>query len=265
MAATTAIALDRAGPVLRVTLNRPESRNAMSLAMVAELTAALHEAEQDGTTRVVVLRGAGGHFCAGADIKDMAAARGRLAEDPDAVVKVNASFGVLCNAYAGSPLAIVAALEGTVMGGGFGLACVADVVIAAEDTVFRLPETSLGVLPAQIAPYLVERLGYSEARRLAVTGSRLDAREALTIRLVHEVCPPDALESEIARVTADILNCAPGALAATKALVRKARLAPPAELVDEAARAFSRAALGPEGIEGTTAFLQKRKAAWVPQ
>ena len=265
MAATTAIALDRAGPVLRVTLNRPESRNAMSLAMVAELTAALHEAEQDGTTRVVVLRGAGGHFCAGADIKDMAAARGRLAEDPDAVVKVNASFGVLCNAYAGSPLAIVAALEGTVMGGGFGLACVADVVIAAEDTVFRLPETSLGVLPAQIAPYLVERLGYSEARRLAVTGARLDPREALAIRLVHEVCPAASLEGVIARVSRDILNCAPGALAATKALVRKARLSAPADLVDEAARAFSRAALGPEGVEGMSAFLQKRKAAWVPQ
>ena len=265
MAATTAIALDRAGPVLRVTLNRPEARNAMSLAMVAELTAALHEAEQDGTTRVVVLRGAGGHFCAGADIKDMAAARGRLSEDPDAVVKVNASFGVLCNAYAGSPLAIVAALEGTVMGGGFGLACVADVVIAAEDTVFRLPETSLGVLPAQIAPYLVERLGYSEARRLAVTGARLDPREALAIRLVHEVCPAASLEDVIARVSRDILNCAPGALAATKALVRKARLSPPADLVDEAARAFSRAALGPEGVEGMSAFLQKRKAAWVPQ
>jgi len=177
MAGTTAITLDRSGPVLRVTLARPEARNAMSLAMVAELTAALREAEQDGSTRVVVLRGSGGNFCAGADIKDMAAARGRLAEDPDAVVKVNASFGVLCDAYASSPLAIVAALEGTVMGGGFGLACVADVVIAAEDTVFRLPETSLGVLPAQIAPYLVERLGYSEARRLAVTGSRLDARQ----------------------------------------------------------------------------------------
>ena len=265
MAGTTAITLDHSGPVLRVTLARPEARNAMSLAMVAELTAALREAEQDGSTRVVVLRGAGGNFCAGADIKDMAAARGRLAEDPDAVVKVNASFGVLCDAYASSPLAIVAALEGTVMGGGFGLACVADVVIAAEDTVFRLPETSLGVLPAQIAPYLVERLGYSEARRLAVTGSRLDAREALAIRLVHEVCASDALEAAVARVTRDVLNCAPGALAATKALVRKARLSPPAELVDEAARAFSRAALGPEGVEGTTAFLQKRKAAWVPQ
>ena len=265
MVATTAISLDRAGPVLRVTLNRPEARNAMSLAMVGELTAVLHEAEQDGATRVVVLRGAGGHFCAGADIRDMAAARGRLAEDPDAVVKVNASFGVLCNAYAASPLAIVAALEGTVMGGGFGLACVADVVIAAEDTVFRLPETSLGVLPAQIAPYLVERLGYSEARRLAVTGSRIDAGQALAIRLVHEVCPAASLEDVIARVSRDILNCAPGALAATKALVRKARLSAPADLVDEAARAFSRAALGPEGVEGMSAFLQKRKAAWVPQ
>ncbi|MFO1407428.1 MAG: enoyl-CoA hydratase-related protein [Steroidobacteraceae bacterium] len=265
MGGTTAIAVERSGPVLRLTLNRPEARNAMSLAMVAELTSALAEAEQDGTTRVVVLRGAGGGFCAGADIKDMAAARGRLSEDPDAVAKVNASFGVLCNAYAASPLAIVAAVHGAVMGGGFGLACVADVVIAADDTVFRLPETSLGVLPAQIAPYLVERLGYSEAKRLAVTGSRIDAREALAIRLVHEVCAVEGLEAVVERVTRDILHCAPGALAATKALVRKARLTPAADLIDEAARAFSRAALGPEGVDGTMAFIQKRKPGWVPQ
>ncbi|MFO1394191.1 MAG: enoyl-CoA hydratase-related protein [Steroidobacteraceae bacterium] len=265
MAGTTAIALEHAGPVLRVTLDRPEARNAMSLAMVAELTAALRDAEADGKTRVVVLRGAGGNFCAGADIKDMAAARGRLAEDPDAVVKVNASFGALCSAYAASTLAIVAAVQGGVMGGGFGLACVADVVVAADDTVFRLPETSLGVLPAQIAPYLVERLGYSEAKRLAVTGSRIDAREALAIRLVHEVCAADALDAAVERVTRDILQCAPGALAATKALVRRARLTPPADLVEDAARAFSRAALGPEGVDGTTAFIQKRKPGWAPQ
>jgi len=212
-----------------------------------------------------VLRGAGGHFCAGADLKDMAGARARLAEDPDAVMKVNAAFGELCIAYAGASLAVIAVLEGTVMGGGFGLACVTDVAIAAENTVFRLPETSLGVLPAQIAPFLVERLGYAEAKRLAVTGSRIGADEALRIRLIHEVHPAGALEAALARITGDILNCAPGALAATKALVSRARWERPASLVNDAAQAFSRAALGPEGLEGMTAFLQKRKASWAPQ
>jgi isohexenylglutaconyl-CoA hydratase len=265
MADPTTLSLRRDGAVLHVTLNRPEVRNAMSLAMVRELVEVLKAAEQDGATRVVVLRGAGGHFCAGADLKDMAGARARLAEDPDAVVEVNSAFGELCVAYAGTGLAVVAVLEGSVMGGGFGLACVTDVAIAADNTVFRLPETSLGVLPAQIGPFLVERLGYSEAKRLAVTGSRISAAEALGIRLVHEVHPADGVDAAVARVVGDILNCAPGALAATKALIARARWERPASLVREAAEAFSRAALGPEGIEGTTAFLQKRKARWVPQ
>jgi isohexenylglutaconyl-CoA hydratase len=264
MSDPTHIAVTRDGAVLHVTLNRPEVRNAMSLAMVQELADALRAAEGDGQTRVIVLRGAGGNFSAGADLKDMAAARARLAGDPTAVVKVNAAFGDVCCAFAESGLAIVAVLEGAVMGGGFGLSCVADVVLASETTVFRLPETSLGVLPAQIAPFLVERLGLSEAKRLAVAGCRIDARQALAIRLVHEVHEATALDAAVARTLGDILNCAPGALAATKALVRKARWLRPRDLVEEAAEAFSRAALGPEGVEGMSAFLQKRKALWTP-
>ncbi len=253
------------GGALHLTLNRPETRNAMSLAMVLELRQALAAAEADGRTRVIVLRGAGGHFCAGADLRDMAAARAKLAEDPRALVEVNAAFGELCVAFANTGLATVAVLEGSVMGGGFGLACVADVALAGTSAQFRLPETSLGMVPAQIAAFLVERLGYSEAKRLAVTGGRLDAQAALDLRLVHAVHAAGALDSALNAVVAEILQCAPGAVAATKALLARARLHAPASLVQEAAEVFSRAALGPEGVEGTTAFLQKRKASWVPQ
>lgn len=256
------IAVARDGAVLHLTLDRPAVRNAMSLAMVGALVDALRDAEGDGNTRVVVLRGAGGNFCAGADLKDMAAARARLAQDPDAIRKVNAAFGELCSAFGASRLAIVAVLEGAVMGGGFGLSCTADVVLASESTVFRLPETSLGLLPAQIAPYLVERLGYSEAKRLAVTGARLTAPQALAIRLVHEVHAPDELDAALRGILQQILDCAPEALAATKDLVREARWTPPADLVQRAAAAFAGAALGPEGTEGTLAFLQKRKPRW---
>ncbi|MFT3822151.1 MAG: enoyl-CoA hydratase-related protein [Rubrivivax sp.] len=253
----------REGAVLHLTLNRPEVRNAMSLAMVLELRQALEQAQADGATRAVVLRGAGGHFCAGGDIRDMAAARSKLAEQPGALIEVNAAFGELCVAYAQSSLAVVAAVEGTVMGGGFGLACVADVALADRTAVFRLPETGLGLVPAQVAPFLVERLGYAEAKRLAVTGAAVDAAEALRLRLVHELHEDAAaLDAAVLRVLADILRCAPGALAATKALVAKARLHSAASLVHQAAEAFSQAALGPEGQEGTTAFLQKRKPAW---
>ena len=268
-----AISVTRKDGVLHLTLNRPDARNAMSLQMVAELRQVLRDAEASAgkpdAVRVVVLRGAGGHFCAGADLKDMAGARMRAmqaagtgASDP--MAEVNAEFGELCVAYSRTPLAMVAVLEGTVMGGGFGLACVADVAIASETANFRLPETSLGVVPAQIAPFLVERLGYSQAKRLAVTGGRLDAAAALRLGLVHEAVASDAIDGALNNVLADILACAPGALAATKALMAQARLREPQDLVQSAAAIFSHAAQGPEGIEGMTAFMQKRKPNWVP-
>lgn len=258
------------GPTLHIGLNRPESRNAMSLQMVAELRQILQAAEatsgQPDAVRAIVLRGAGGHFCSGADLKDMGAARMRALQAPvdgtDPIAEVNAAFGELCVAYARTPLAVVAVLEGTVMGGGFGLACVADVAIASETANFRLPETSLGVVPAQIAPFLVERLGYSQAKRLAVTGGRLDAAAALRLGLVHTVVDTADLLTELDKVLADILACAPGALAATKALMSQARLREPQDLVQHAAAIFSRAAQGPEGLEGIAAFLQKRKPQW---
>jgi len=257
--------VERRGGVRHVTLNRPELRNAMSLAMVDELIAALATAEAEGD-RAVVLRGAGGHFCAGGDIKDMGAAQAQpVAAGVDPVARVNARFGQLCVAYAETGLPIVAVTEGAVMGGGFGLACVADLVIAADTAVFRLPETGLGLVPAQIAPFLVERLGYSEARRLAVTGGKLDAQAALALRLVHEVHAPDALEAAVEAALQQIRKGAPDAIAATKALMRRARLQAPAELIEDAATAFARAARSEEGAEGMTAFLEKRPARWAQE
>ena len=265
----------REGPVLHVTLNRPALRNAMSLHMVAELRRVLADAEAGGQSRVLVLRGAGGHFCAGADLKDMANARMQaMHADPlaksadvtmDAVAQANIQFGELCVAYAKTPLALVSVLEGSVMGGGLGLACVADVALASETAVFRLPETGLGLVPAQIAPFLVERLGYSQAKRLAVTGGRLGAVEALEISLVHAVHTSDRIDAALDAVLADILACAPGAIAATKALMARARLTAPSHLLRDAANIFSIAVHGPEGQEGTMAFLQKRKPTWAMQ
>src|SRR3990167_8054000 len=246
-----AISAVNTGAVLEITLNRPEVRNAMSLAMVSELRQALAQAESTictpEATRVVVLRGAGGHFCAGGDLKDMAIARMRAMEAPagtDPIAEVNAAFGRMCAAFADTP--------------------VAEVAIATETASFRLPETSLGVVPAQIAPFLVERLGYSQAKRLAVTGGKLDAAQALQIGLVRQQVATADVDAALQAVLADILACAPGALAATKTLMAKARWNAPAALVDEAAAIFSRAAQGPEGQEGTGAFLQKRKPNWVP-
>jgi isohexenylglutaconyl-CoA hydratase len=272
--------------VLHATLNRAAARNAMSLRMVDELLEMLAGAEGRGDVRAIVLRGAGGHFCAGADLKDMAAARQREAGgEADAVAAANARFGALCAAFSRTGLATIAVLEGAVMGGGLGLACVADVVLAGASAQLRLPETTLGLVPAQIAPFLVERIGAAQTRRLAVTGARLSAAQALAIGLVHEVhddAPPassassassspadDAaqtpLDAALARTLAAVRQCAPGAVAATKALIARARHTPAAELVDEAARVFAAAARGAEGMEGAMSFLQKRPPAWATE
>jgi isohexenylglutaconyl-CoA hydratase len=242
--------------------------------MVAELRAVLAAVRDERRVRALVLSGAGGHFCAGGDIKDMAMARQRAvqatsrqrgAAEPgnDPMAEVSVAFGELCVAYAGTGLATIAVVEGTVMGGGFGLACATDVCLAGASAVFRLPETSLGVVPAQIGPLLVERIGYAEARRLAVTGARLDAHAALALRLVHEVHDSaTALDAALQRLLGEILQCAPGAVAATKALLANARFRAPADMVTEAATVFSHAVLGDEGVEGTVAFIQKRKPTW---
>lgn len=264
--------------VCTLTLNRPEVRNAMSMVMVQELLTALQHAEANPAVRVVVLRGAGGHFCAGGDIGDMAQARMKLAQqqaqlsageadtERNPIEAVNAAFGRLCLAYAHASLPIVTVLEGTVMGGGFGLACVSDVSLARDNVSFRLPETSLGIVPAQIAPFLVERLGYAEAKRLAVTGAKVDAQEALTIRLVHEVhADEDSLDAALQRTLARILSCGPKAIAHTKQLLARARHTSAEYLIDDAAALFARTVLSEEGQEGTSAFMQKRAPSWVPQ
>jgi isohexenylglutaconyl-CoA hydratase len=260
----TDVLIRQDGPVLHLTLNRPAQRNPLSVAMVQTLREALAAAESGGAVRVVVLRGAGGHFCAGGDIRDMASARAALYADPQAIVKLSTAFGELCVAFAQSPLATVSVLEGTVMGGGFGLACVTDVTLAGESVAFRLPETSLGLPPAQIGPFLVERIGLAEAKRLAVTGAKLGAAEALALRLVHEVHADAALDAALERTVSAMLRCAPGAVATTKALLARARHHTPGALVHEAAEAFSAAVLGPEGLEGTSAFVAKHSPRWAP-
>lgn len=251
--------------VLRLTFDRPEVRNAMSLKMISELESIFDAIRARRDVRVVVLRGAGGHFCAGGDIKDMAAARALPARDgePDALEVTNRAFGTMITKIDRAPQAVVAVLEGTVLGGGMGLACVADVAIALADAKLGLPETSLGIPPAQIAPLLVQRLGLSQARRLAVTGGRFDGRQAQAIGLVHAVAEDDAaLQMELEATLARILRCAPEAVAATKHLMLQVGTVDRDALLDEGARLFAKAARGSEGIEGMTAFIQKRAPKW---
>jgi isohexenylglutaconyl-CoA hydratase len=259
----TLLVTEEAG-VLHITLNRPELKNAMSLQMVSDLLAVLDMAEASEDTRVIVLRGAGGNFCSGGDIKDMGTARMKAASgDTSAITETSMRFGRLCERFAKSRLPIVCALEGVVMGGGFGLACVADVAIASEDVTFALPETGLGLIPAQIMPFLLQRLGYSQTKRLAVTGGKVFSEEALAIGLIHEVT--DDLKAALAATTKKIIRCAPQATAVTKKLVQDVYTNQLDDIVDHAAGLFTAASAGEEGAEGTSAFIAKRLPAWAEE
>lgn len=262
---TETLQLREDGFVLHITLNRPESRNAMSLQMVQELAAVFRAIADNTTLRAVVLRGAGGHFCAGGDIKDMATARMQAANsgNDEAYADLNRAFGHLMVQVDHAPQVVIALAEGAVLGGGFGLACVSDIAIAAESAQFGLPETSLGILPAQIAPFVVKRIGLTQARRLALIGARFNGSEAARLGIVHQaVADADAIQTALDDTLAQIKKCAPNANRQTKALLHRVGTEPLEGLLDDAARQFARAVAGEEGAEGTMAFVQKRKAKW---
>ena len=246
--------------VLHITLDRPDSRNAMSLQMVDELRAVLGAVHDDRQVRALVLSGAHGHFCAGADLKDMVTAR---ATGAWAYQTLNRAFGALLEETQHAPQVVIAVLQGAVLGGGLGLACVSDIAISADTAQFGLPETSLGLLPAQIAPFVVQRIGLTQARRLALTAARFDGHEALRLGLVHFVeDDTQALAERLDDVLTQVLRCAPGANAATKALLLASLDQPLGQLLDNAAIGFAAAVTGPEGSEGTLAFMQKRPPSW---
>ncbi|WP_028620708.1 enoyl-CoA hydratase/isomerase family protein [Pseudomonas sp. Ant30-3] len=248
--------------VLHITLNRPDSRNAMSLQMVAELRSVLVTVRDDRSVRALVIGGAGGHFCAGGDIRDMAEAR---AQGASAYRDLNRAFGALLQEVQHAPQVVITVLQGAVLGGGLGLACVSDVALADHQAQFGLPETSLGLLPAQIAPFVVQRIGLTQARRLALTAARFDGIYARQIGLVHFVeHDPQALAERLDEVLAHVLCCAPEANARTKKFLLASARQPSDALLDEAATGFSEAVTGAEGIEGTMAFMQKRKPGWAP-
>jgi isohexenylglutaconyl-CoA hydratase len=257
--------LEKQGPALHITLNRPGSRNAMSLQMVAELSTIFTEVESDTSIRAAVIRGSGGHFCAGGDIKDMAGARSQKVSEgeTDPFYRLNRAFGQMIQQVNESSKVVIAITEGAVMGGGFGLACVSDVAIAGPTAKFGMPETSLGIIPAQIAPFVVERIGLTQARRLALLGLRIGAEEACTLGIVHQAAASeDELETLLSQALDRVRQCAPNATSETKALLHRVGHESMSSLLDSAAEMFTNAVRGSEGAEGTMAFMQKRPPAW---
>jgi isohexenylglutaconyl-CoA hydratase len=164
------------------------------------------------------------------------------------------------------PQAVIILVEGAAIGGGLGLACVGDVTIVTRDARFRLSETSLGIPPAQIAPFVTERVGLTQARRLMLTGARFKGEEAVHYGIGHILAEDTAdMEAKCAQVLEQIALCAPGANAITKGIVFETTRRPRSDALDFASRGFASCMLSDEGREGVTAFVEKRKPTWATE
>jgi methylglutaconyl-CoA hydratase len=241
--------VEREADVLRVTLARPERRNAFN----AELIAELHEAFSDvGDARVVVLAGDGESFCAGADVEWQ---RSSIDLSDEENVDDALRLYRMLLAVDSCPAPVVARVQGYALGGGSGLVACADIVVAAPDATFGFTEVRLGIIPAVISPFVFAKIGTGAARRFFLTGERFDAATALRIGLVHEAAAD--LDDAATRIVGEILESGPEATRAAKRLAREA----PAD-GEELARIAAGLRAGTEGQEGLRAFLEKRTPAW---
>lgn len=249
----------REGAVTRVVLARPEVRNAFDDALIAELTAAFSDISADQETRVVVLSGEGPVFCAGADIAWMRKAGGYTRQQNEADAERMAR---MLRAIDSCPKPVVALVHGAAIGGGVGLVAAADIVIAAEGTVFALSEVRLGILPAVISPYVLRAIGPRQARDLFLTGDRFEAREAHRIGLVHAVVPAAELEAAGRKKVASLLAAGPEAVEAAKRLIDRVTGQSPEEAMSLTVRTIAERRASEEAREGLTAFLEKRPPSW---
>ncbi len=257
------ISLHLEGGVLSITLDRPRARNAMNLQLVDEMTRTFDAIAQRPEVRIAVLRGADGNFCAGGDIKDMNNAGVTPADGEDPLFKLNRAFGHMLTRVNHAPQVVISLLEGAVLGGGFGLACVSDIAIADVNAQFGMPETGLGLPPAQIAPFVVLRVGLMQARRLVLTGARFDGEQARELGIVHFTThSKQEMQDLLAQQIKQIKGCAPHANRVTKQLILAVGEQDNETLLDKAAEYFSAAATGPEGHEGMRAFVEKRAPQW---
>ena len=251
MPESSPLRVERDGELLRITLARPDRRNALDAELIAALTAAFSDV---GDSRAVILAGEGESFCAGADVEWMRAAAELSYEEN---VADSTRLRRMYEAVDHCPAPVLAPVQRHALGGGIGLVCCCDAVVAADDAVFAFSEVKLGIIPAVISPFAIARVGPSAARRYFVTGERFDAAVALRIGLVHEVVPPDALEAAVDRIVAEVLTAGPEAAQHAKRLVLDAPL-------DglETARRIAERRTSDEGQEGLRAFLERRKPRW---
>ncbi|MFO8048084.1 MAG: enoyl-CoA hydratase-related protein [Desulfosudaceae bacterium] len=249
--------------VAYLTLNRPGVHNAFNDGLIAELTAQVSELNADPALRVMVLTGAGESFCAGADLNWMKSMKDySLAENVNDSRQLDLLFQTLSN----SPVPVIGLVNGSALGGGAGLVAVCDYVLAAETARFGFTEVRLGLVPAVISPYVINRTGAAPARAWFLSGRRFDAATAEKIGLVDEKVSPDQLAKRGEEVVSGFLKAAPEAQRHAKALIREVTIRQgqgPEAVSDYTTDLIARLRVGDEGQEGMAALLEKRPPVWI--
>lgn len=256
---TLTVAVD--GRIARVTLNRPELRNAFNEQSIAELALAFDELGRHELVRAIVLQANGSAFCAGADLNWMK----KMAGYSDSENRADAMLlaDMLRTIYL-CPKPVVAKVQGDCYAGGMGLVAACDMAVSVDTANFCLSEVKLGLIPATISPYVIKAMGENAARRYFLTAERFDAREAHRIGFVHEVVAADALDARAAALAETLANNSPNAVREAKKLVREIAGQPVTEgLLEDTAGRIAAIRASTEGREGVASFLEKRRPSWL--
>ena len=253
----------RALGVMQITMTRPDIFNAFDETMIAELDDAFAQCVADDSVRVIVLAGEGKHFSAGADLKWMKRASEASVEWN---LKDARTFASMLGRIDSCPKPVVARVQGVALGGGAGLVCACDIAIAADNASFAISEAKFGIIPAVISPYVLNAIGKRQARRLALTTTRIRAAEAHDMRMVHQVTTLEDLDAAVDQTITELLAGGPEAQREIKALFAQMEVGPVTDEVRElTAQTISSIRGTDEAREGFAAFLDKRSAKWIPE
>lgn len=257
------VMVERAAGVATITLNRPQKRNALSRALLAQLSVVVHQIEADSEIRVVLLKGSGSVFCAGMDLAEMQ----ETAALPHAVELWNGDTKIyreIVGRLFALPVPTVAVVNGPAVAGGLGLVLACDLVVTSETATFSLPEPKRGITAAVVTPVLVYRVGNAHASHLLLSGRSIDATRAREIGLCHEIVPPEQLDRAANELARSILSGASTALAISKRQLRASAAVDVLKQLELAATVSAEARATEDAREGLQAFLEKRPPTWQP-
>ncbi|RLA61844.1 MAG: enoyl-CoA hydratase/isomerase family protein [Epsilonproteobacteria bacterium] len=251
--------IDNKGVVL-LTLNRPKARNALNVELIEELTTTFEHLDKNDDVRIIVITGAGDSFCAGADLKDWKNSKDfSESQNFESSLKLASMFKTINDCQ--KP--VIAQVNGHALGGGLGLIAVCDYVLCSSKAKIGMPEVHLGLIPAVISPYVIAKIGETNARAYFLSGIIFFAQKAETLGLVHDVYQPDKLGEETSLVVKQFLKAGPIALREAKILIKNLTLKIDAKNIDYTCETIARLRVSPEAQEGMNALLEKRAPNWV--